>query len=57
MIWNARGVKQIRRIQRVFGYFFLLGTIFLFLKRYYLQVEQPEEGADHGKVEGQSSDC
>jgi len=22
---------------RVFGYFFLLGTIFLFLKRYYLQ--------------------
>ena len=29
------------RIMRIFGYFFLLDTIFLFLKRYSLQVEQP----------------
>lgn len=38
---------------RIFGYFFLLDTIFLFLKRYSLQVEQP--GRIMAKLKGKAA--
>jgi hypothetical protein len=37
MHWRNCSYSAGSRIMRVFGYFFLLDTIFLFLKRYYLQ--------------------